>query len=75
MMSVSQVETSSPTRLLLHTSQVAVKQQIGLAFSQCFQGANGTPFLSPPLLHCIGMDGTTSAAHAILDGTFVCPLK
>jgi len=45
--SVSQVETTSPTSPLLHTSQVAVEHQIGAAFSHHFQGANGTPLLSP----------------------------
>jgi len=48
MTSVSQVETPSPTGPILHTSQAAVEQQIGSAFSRRFQGANGTPFLSPP---------------------------
>jgi len=71
--SVSQVETTSPTGPLLHTSQVAVEHQIGTAFSHCFQGANGTPFLSPPLLHCVGMDGSSAAAQSIWDGTFDCP--
>jgi len=47
MTSVSQVETPSPTGPILHTSQAAVEQQIGSAFSRPFQGANGTPFLSP----------------------------
>ena len=75
MTSVSQVETPSPTGPILHTSQAAVKQQIGSAFSCQFQGANGTPFLSPPLLHCVGLDGTSAAAHNILAGTFVCPLE
>ncbi len=50
-----------PTGPLLHTAQVAVKHQIGTAFSCCFQGANGTPFL-PPLLHCVGMDGSSTTA-------------
>jgi len=73
MTSVSQVETPSPTGPVLHTSQAAVEQQIGSAFSRQFQGANGTPFLSPPLFHCVGLDGTSAAARSILAGTFVCP--
>jgi len=72
MTSVSQVETPSPTGPLLHTSQAKIEHQLGTAFSHCFQGAN-TPFLSDPLLYCVGMDGSSSATHAILDGTFVCP--
>ena len=60
--SVSQVKTTSPTGPLLHTSQAAMEHQIGAAFSCHFQGANGTPFLSPPLLHIVGVDGSTAAA-------------
>ncbi len=75
MASVSQVETPSPTGPILHTSQAAIKEQIGASFSRHFQGANGTPFLSAPLLHCVGMDSSSSAARAILEGSFVCPTE
>jgi len=71
--SVSQVEATSPAGPLLHTSQAAVEHQIGSAFSHCFQGANGTLFLSPPLLHYVGMDSSSAATQSILDGTFKCP--
>jgi len=75
MTSVSQVETSSPTGPLLHTSKADIEHQLGAAFSHHFQGANGTPFLSAPLLHCVGMDSSSSATCTILEGTFVCPLE
>jgi len=75
MSSVSQVEVPSPTGPVLHTSQTAVEEQIGASFSHRFQGANGTPFLSAPLLHCVGMDGSFSAACAILEGSFACPQR
>jgi len=75
MSSVSQVETPSPTGPILHTSQAAIEEQIGATFSHQFQIANGTLFLSAPLLHCVGMDGSSSTACAILDGSFACPQR
>jgi len=71
MTSVSSVETPSPTGPILHTSQAAVEQQIGSAISHWFQGANDTPFLSPPLLHHVGLDGTSSCCLQHL-GRYLC---
>jgi len=64
MTSVSQVETSSPTGPLLHTSQADIEHQLGAAFSHHSKGqmvplSSLTPYYTvlvwmvPPVLHMI----------------------
>jgi len=61
---------------LLASSYTLPRQQWSTRLVQPSPAASKEPMVPPsslPLLHIVGMDGSTAAAQSILDGTFICP--
>jgi len=71
--SITSVEYSSPSGMVLATSHLDVKAALSSALQTCFQNAYGSPFLHPPLAPLVSKLGTGPATTEILEGTFQCP--
>jgi len=71
--SISAVKYSSPSGPTIAVSHPKVEQVLSAALSTRFTWAHGSPFLQDPLASLVGPFGTSKAAQATLQGTFVCP--
>jgi len=70
--SISAVEYNLPSGSAIAVSRVEVKNILSEALSSQFTWAHGFPFLQPPLAPLVSPFGMGSAAHKILQGTFIC---
>jgi len=73
MSSVSQIEVPGPDGPIHVTTQHKVEQHLSEALALQFQLTANSPFLVDPLRFELGLQGTSPAAQAILQGTYQCP--
>jgi len=73
MQSIHQVETTQGLETILHASRADMEYQLQTTFEKHFQLAATTPLLQEPLASHLGSFGDSTAAEAVLNGTFVCP--
>ena len=71
MSSMSLIEIPGPDGPLHLTTQQEVEQHHSEALALCFQLTAQSPFLVDPLWFELGLLGTSPAAQAILQGTYL----